>query len=98
CSPVFVQRAGVAAIVHGEETVARTQARFHAARDDLVGALAKLPGVEVSPPAGAMYAFFRIAGLTDALAFCTWLVLDVGVGRAPGSAFGPAGEGFVRWC
>ena len=98
CSPVFVQRAGVAAILHGEATVARTRARFRAARDYLVGALAALPGIEVAPPAGAMYAFFRIAGLTDALAFCKRLVHRVGLGLAPGSAFGPEGEGFVRWC
>jgi aspartate/methionine/tyrosine aminotransferase len=26
------------------------------------------------------------------------MVRDVGLGVAPGSAFGPQGEGFVRWC
>jgi aspartate/methionine/tyrosine aminotransferase len=25
-------------------------------------------------------------------------VRDVGLGLAPGSAFGPEGEGYVRWC
>jgi aspartate/methionine/tyrosine aminotransferase len=25
-------------------------------------------------------------------------VRDTGLGLAPGSAFGPEGEGFVRWC
>src|SRR6185436_10423100 len=54
CSPVFVQRAGVTAIVDGEPTVARTRARFAAARDLLVGRLARLPGIDVAPPPGAM--------------------------------------------
>jgi len=98
CSPVFVQRAGVAAITEGEPTVARTRLRFAAARDRLVGALAQLPGVEAAPPTGAMYVFFRVAGLADSLAFCKRLVREARLGLAPGRAFGPEGEGFVRWC
>ena len=98
CSPAFVQHAGVAAIEQGEPVVARTRARLRDARDFLVAALARLPGVDVAPPAGAMYAFFRVAGLTDSLAFCKSLVRDARLGLAPGSAFGPEGEGFVRWC
>ena len=98
CSPVFVQRAGVVAITNGEPTIAHTRARYSAARDFLVSALAQLPRIEVAPPAGAMYAFFRVAGVTDSLAFCKRLVREARLGLAPGSAFGPEGEGFVRWC
>ena len=98
CSPVFVQRAGVAAVTDGEAWVARTRARLEAARDVLVAELARLPGIEVAPPPGAMYVFFRVAGLTDSLAYCKALVRDARLGLAPGSAFGPEGEGFIRWC
>jgi aspartate/methionine/tyrosine aminotransferase len=98
CSPVFVQRAGVVALREGEPTVAATRARLRRARDRLVAALRALPGVEVAPPAGAMYAFFRIDGVTDSLAFCRRLVQQAKLGLAPGRAFGPEGEGFVRWC
>jgi aspartate/methionine/tyrosine aminotransferase len=98
CSPAFVQHAGVAAITHGEATVAHTRARFRRARDFLVGELARLPGIEVAAPAGAMYAFFRVEGLADSLDFCKRLVREARLGLAPGSAFGPEGEGFVRWC
>jgi aspartate/methionine/tyrosine aminotransferase len=45
-----------------------------------------------------MYAFLRIEGMTDSLAFCKRLVREQGLGLAPGAAFGPEGEGFVRWC
>ncbi len=98
CSPVFVQRAGVVAITDGEPTIAHTLDRYRAARDYLVAALARLPRIEVAPPAGAMYAFFRVDGVTDSLAFCKELVHEARLGLAPGSAFGPQGEGFVRWC
>ena len=98
CSPVFVQRAGVVAIANGEPTIRHTVERYSAARDYLVPALARIPRIEVAPPAGAMYAFFRVDGVTDSLAFCKQLVREARLGLAPGSAFGPEGEGFVRWC
>jgi aspartate/methionine/tyrosine aminotransferase len=98
CSPAFVQHAGVAAITRGEPTVARTRERLRRARDFLVAELARLPRVEVAPPAGAMYAFFRVDGLADSFAFCKKLVHEARLGLAPGSAFGPEGEGCVRWC
>jgi aspartate/methionine/tyrosine aminotransferase len=98
CSPAFVQRAGIVAIAEGEPTVAAIRARLRHARDHLVAGLRRLPGFEVPLPQGAMYAFFRIAGIDDSAAFCRRLVSEVGVGLAPGSAFGADGEGFLRWC
>jgi aspartate/methionine/tyrosine aminotransferase len=98
CSPVFVQRAGLAALAGGEPLIARTLERFRAARDFLLGALQALPKVEAAVPQGAMYAFFRVQGVGDSLAFCKRLVRHHGLGLAPGSAFGPHGEGYVRWC
>jgi aspartate/methionine/tyrosine aminotransferase len=98
CAPVFVQRAGIAAVTQGEPVVARTLARFRTARDYLVERLRAVPGIELAVPQGAMYAFFRVADVHDSLALCKHLVADTGLGLAPGIAFGPEGEGFVRWC
>jgi aspartate/methionine/tyrosine aminotransferase len=98
CSPVFVQRAGLAAIADGEPTIQHTLARFRAARDFLVAQLSAIRGVQVASPPGAMYAFFRVEGVTDSLGFCKRLVREARLGLAPGSAFGPEGEGFLRWC
>ncbi len=98
CSPTFVQRAAVVAINAGEPTIAQTLERYRAARDFLVAALNEIPGVSAAAPKGAMYIFFRVAGITDSLEFCKRLVREVSLGLAPGSAFGPEGEGFVRWC
>ena len=98
CAPVFVQRAGIAAVKEGEPVIARTRYRFRKARDFLVAELKKIPRIEVALPTGTMYAFFKVDGVEDSLAFCKQLVRDTGLGLAPGSAFGPEGEGFVRWC
>ena len=98
CSPVFVQRAGVVAVNDGEPTVAHTLHRYRRARTFLVDELCQLPGVQAVLPEGAMYVFFRIAGVGQSLEFCKQLVREARLGLAPGSAFGPEGEGFVRWC
>jgi aspartate/methionine/tyrosine aminotransferase len=98
CAPVFVQRAGIAAVKEGEPVIARTRYRFRKARDFLVSRLQELPKVKVAVPSGTMYAFFKVEGVNDSLAFCKDLVRDTGLGLAPGSAFGPEGEGYVRWC
>lgn len=58
-----------------------------------------IPNVQLAAPArGAMYSFFEVEGVVDSLAFCRDLIDKVGLGLAPGIAFGEEGEGFVRWC
>jgi aspartate/methionine/tyrosine aminotransferase len=98
CTPIFVQRAGIAAVTEGEPVIEHTRERFRHARDFLVAGLRELPKVEVAVPDGTMYVFLRVKGMTDSLAFCKRLVREQGLGLAPGSAFGPEGEGFLRWC
>jgi aspartate/methionine/tyrosine aminotransferase len=96
CAPVFVQRAGMVALKEGEPIIARSLNRYRKARNFLIGELQKTP--RVANPPGTMYAFLRVEGVSDSLAFCKKLVREQGLGLAPGSAFGPEGEGFVRWC
>jgi aspartate/methionine/tyrosine aminotransferase len=98
CAPVFAQRAGIAAVTRGEPVIARTLDRFRRCRDILAAELRKISRVRFALPDGTMYAFLRIDGVTDSLAFCKRLVREQALGLAPGSAFGPEGEGFVRWC
>jgi aspartate/methionine/tyrosine aminotransferase len=98
CAPVFVQRAGLAALAEAPRSVPALQARLRACRDTLIGALRTLPRVEVACPVGAMYAFLRVEGEADSLALAKRLVAEQGLGLAPGSAFGDEGEGWLRWC
>ncbi|MFP3798120.1 MULTISPECIES: pyridoxal phosphate-dependent aminotransferase [Paraburkholderia] len=98
CAPSFVQQAGIVAVEQGEASTRALVADLRASRDHLAAALARLPGVDVKVPHGAMYLFFRLAGAERSLDLCKSLVREAGLGLAPGSAFGPQGEGFVRWC
>ena len=98
CAPGFVQRGGIVAVERGDEIIAHTVERYHAARDFLYTRLNAMPGIVAPKSKGAMYLFFRVDGVDDTLALCKRLVTEARVGLAPGSAFGPEGEGYVRWC
>ena len=80
------------------KVIASIVARYQVSRDFLHARLNALPGVVAPKPKGAMYLFFAVDGATDTLALCQRLVAQAGLGLAPGSAFGPEGEGYVRWC
>ena len=80
-------------------------AHLKACRDTLVPLLQALPGVQLAPAAGGMYAFFRLTGrpeFQDSLATAKRLVAEAGLGLAPGAAFTnsaePAEQGWLRWC
>lgn len=98
CAPGFVQRAGIVAVERGNAITQQTVARYQTARDFLYDKLNTLPGITAPLPKGAMYLFFRVDGERDTLALCKRLVVEAKLGLAPGSAFGPEGEGYVRWC
>ncbi|MFN8896134.1 MAG: pyridoxal phosphate-dependent aminotransferase [Betaproteobacteria bacterium] len=101
CAPVFVQRGGLAALAIADTLVPRVVAHLRLCRDRLVGGLQALPGVRVAAAPGGLYAVFRAAGhplAGDALARARHLVAAHGLGLAPGAAFGPECEGWLRWC
>jgi len=98
CAPVFVQHGGLAALAQAESFVPGLVARMRVCRDSLLPRLAALPGVSVATPPGGMYAFFRVAGQEDSLVFAKRLVVEAGLGLAPGAAFGDESEGWLRWC
>ncbi|WP_233850270.1 pyridoxal phosphate-dependent aminotransferase [Paraburkholderia sp. HD33-4] len=98
CAPSFVQQAGIAALEQGERFTQQLVRDLRTSRDHLVRALSAVPGVDVKAPLGAMYLFFSMPGSIRSLDLCKAMVREVGLGVAPGSAFGPRGEGFVRWC
>ncbi|AEQ52873.1 pyridoxal phosphate-dependent aminotransferase [Pelagibacterium halotolerans] len=100
CAPSFVQKGGLAALTdpRGEETVAALRSGLRASRSALLDGLTRMDRIEIPDAQGAMYAFFRITGEPDDMATAKALVADHGLGLAPGSAFGPEGAGWLRWC
>lgn len=102
CAPVFVQRAALVALKRTADVTPRLVAHLQQCRDTLVPLLQALPGVELVAASGGMYAFFRIEGYDDSLDTAKRLVLEAGLGLAPGAAFDPsattAASGWLRWC
>ncbi len=93
----FTQEAGLAAL---GDTDGVERFRTHCATGRALAsqALAGLNRVRYQPPVGAFYAFVSVDGLNDSLDLAKKLVTRHGVAVAPGSAFGPAGEGCLRVC
>ncbi len=94
----FVQRAGVAALAHGEP-VRRAMLAAYARRRDLLAAGLRALGFEIPAlPAGAFYLFAdasRFGRDSRKLAFD--LLERAHVAVTPGVDFGEAGEGFLRF-
>jgi aspartate/methionine/tyrosine aminotransferase len=102
CAPVFVQRAAIEALARTDEITPGIVAHLQQCRDTLTPLLQAVPGVDLAAAPGGMYAFFRLAGSGDSLATAKRLVLEAGLGLAPGVAFG-ASDGdsagcWLRWC
>ena len=98
CASVFTQRAGVVALARTAEVTPRVVAHLRACRDTLIPLLAAVPGVQVVVPRGGMYAFFKLDGFADSLVTAKRLVVEAGLGLAPGDAFAPEARGWLRWC
>ncbi|MFG1287119.1 pyridoxal phosphate-dependent aminotransferase [Xanthobacter versatilis] len=94
----FMQRGAVAALDQGEDFVAQQIARARKGRDLVADALIATGKVDLVKPPGAFYLFFGIEGRSDVRSLGLTLVDEANVGLAPGTAFGPGGEGFMRLC
>lgn len=95
---VFAQAGGIAALAQGEAFVASFVERTRVNRDIVMEVIGSHPKVQLPEPEGAFYAFPRIAGLTDSLAFAKTALARAKVGIAAGYTFGEANEGHVRIC
>ncbi|PRD55546.1 pyridoxal phosphate-dependent aminotransferase [Phyllobacterium myrsinacearum] len=96
--PQFLQRGAIAALDHGDDYVNAQVTRALAGRDLLVDILKKTGRIDFAVPKGAFYLLFSIAGLDDSAQAAIELIDRAKVGVAPGSAFGDAGNGFLRIC
>ena len=98
CTAGFVQEAGIAALRGGEEEIASLLSKIQAGYEITAERLNTFSRVEFIEPDGAFYCFFRVDGLTDSFAAAGEILEQTKVGLAPGVAFGPQGEGYLRLC
>jgi aspartate/methionine/tyrosine aminotransferase len=98
-SQAFLQQGALAALTPEGEAFARSMVERCRQGGELVfQRLNAMPRVTLSRPTASFYAFFRIEGVEDSLSFAKQILAETGVGLAPGSAFGPGGEGHLRLC
>jgi aspartate aminotransferase len=98
CVNAPAQHAAVAALTGPREPVREMRAAFERRRDAVVDRLREIPRVSATRPEGAFYAFVDVSALpgtsTDV---AERLLFEYDVVAAPGSAFGDAGEGYLRF-
>lgn len=98
CAPITAQIAAIEALEHGAGPMEQMRkAYWH--RRNLVVSKMNAAGLNTFQPGGAFYAFpeIRSTGMTSR-EFATKLLEEEKVAVVPGTAFGKAGEGFVRAC
>jgi aspartate/methionine/tyrosine aminotransferase len=95
----FVQRAGIAALQHGESTRLEMVETYRRRRNRIVAGLRELGFGIPRTPEGAFYVLADASRFTDdSLAFAFHLLENAGVGVTPGRDFGPGGEAKLRFC
>lgn len=94
----FLQEGAVAALRDGEEFVAGFVARCRAGWQQIGDGLRRMPRVRLVPNSASFYVMFSIDGVSDTLQFCKRAVAEVGVGLAPGMAFGGGADHHIRLC
>jgi len=99
CINAPAQYAAVAALTGPQDAVAEAAAHY---RDNVAQATALLTerGIRYFEPRGAFYLWIDMSHASggDVQAWAERFVAEQRVAVAPGSAFGPAGEGWIRVC
>jgi len=99
CTATFTQYAGLEALTGPQGQVEAVVAEYQRRRDVLVAGLNAIPGVRCRVPQGALYTFPNITAFDRTSAWlANYLLEEAGVAVLPGSAFGAAGEGYLRLC
>ncbi|OJU86403.1 MAG: aminotransferase class I/II [Shinella sp. 65-6] len=94
----FSQYAAVAALDQGDDFIRQLVERSARGREIICATLDKLPNVKVFWPQGTFYFFFSVRGMNSGYEMARRILREAGVGVAPGSAFGPGGEQYLRVC
>lgn len=100
-----VTQYGAAAALTGPQDSTKSMAQeYQKRRDILLSALEKAPYVQAFKPGGAFYLWAHILpewpgynGKNDDWSMTDYLIDTAGIGSSPGSAFGPAGDGHIRF-
>jgi aspartate aminotransferase len=98
CTSSFSQRAILAALTGPWEPVQAMIDEFHKRRDVIVEGLNRITGVSCLEPAGAFYVFPNVQQLgVPSERVATFLMDEAGVACLSGTAFGAAGQGYLRF-
>ncbi|MEY8351978.1 pyridoxal phosphate-dependent aminotransferase [Lachnospiraceae bacterium 54-53] len=97
CASSFVQEAGITALSKAEPQVREMRREYQRRRDYVVKAINQIDGLSCRVPKGAFYLFVNISRLgKTSMEMAEYFLEEAKVALVPGTAFGAAGEGFLR--
>jgi aspartate/methionine/tyrosine aminotransferase len=97
CAPSSAQEAAIEALSGPQDCVTEMVDEYHRRRGLIVAGLNDVDGFHCVAPKGTFYAFPDISGTgIPSTKLAEELLEKVGVASIPGSAFGKAGEGYLR--
>ena len=98
CTAGFTQKAGIAAIEHGDRYIEEIVSRYQRRRDLFIGGLNAIDRVSCNLPEGAFYAFLNCSELgIPSAQLAERLLNEAGIACVSGTDFGANGEGYVRF-
>jgi len=98
CTTSFTQWAGIEALTGDQTFITDMMKRFIKKRDRIVNGLNSISGFNCLSPKGAFYVFPNIKNTKMTSEKCaSYLLNKAGVAVLPGTAFGPGGEGYLRF-
>lgn len=102
--PSITQWGGVAALTGPQDAVKEMMTELEARRNLFMDGLQTVKAFDSFKPGGAFYVWSKISdawpgydGRRDSWAMTNYLIDKGGIGTSPGVAFGPSGEGYVRF-
>jgi aspartate aminotransferase len=102
--PSITQWGGLAALTGPQDAVHEMMAELEQRRNIFFEGLQSIKAFDSFKPQGAFYIWSKISdqwqgyeGQRDSWAMTNYLIDQAGIGTSPGVAFGPSGEGYVRF-
>jgi LL-diaminopimelate aminotransferase len=90
-----VQLAGIAALTGPQDHVEQMRAVYQKRRDTVVSAFGAI-GIDLEPPLGSVYVWVPTPADRSSVDFAQELLDRAAVVVAPGTGYGPHGEGYIR--
>lgn len=95
-APAAIQKMAIEALSGPQDVVASHNRIYQRRRDLLIPVLRQL-GLRITPPKASLYIWAKVPDGYTSASFATTILEELSVVVTPGTGYGSAGEGYVRF-